>query len=79
MNNRIAVLIPCINEEASIAKVVNDFKHALPTAILSTGLMLLAFLSVSAGLIFDTFTHGRRELKRLQYLQISPVNQDDLK
>jgi hypothetical protein len=40
--------------------------------------MLLAFLSFSAGLILDTVTHGRRELKRLQYLQIPPVNQDDL-
>ncbi len=48
-----------------------------PTAILSTGLMLLAFLSFSAGLILDTVTHGRKELKRLQYLQIPAVSQDD--
>jgi len=27
---RIAVLIPCYNEEAAIAKVVNDFKMTLP-------------------------------------------------
>ncbi len=45
-----------------------------PTAILSTGIMLLAFLSVIAGLILDTVTHGRQELKRLQYLQIPAVN-----
>ncbi len=49
----------------------------LPTAILSTGLMLLAFLSFSAGLILDTVTHGRKELKRLQYLQIPAVNPDE--
>ena len=40
-----------------------------PTAILSTGLMLLAFLSVVAGLVLDTVTRGRREMKRLVYLQ----------
>ena len=40
-----------------------------PTAILSTGLMLLAFLSVVAGLVLDTVTRGRREIKRLVYLQ----------
>ncbi len=40
----------------------------LPTAILSTGLMLLAFLSVVAGLILDTVTRGRREMKLLAYL-----------
>ncbi len=39
-----------------------------PTAILSTGLMLLAALSLSAGGILDTVTRGRRELKMLHYL-----------
>src|SRR6266536_6647044 len=40
----------------------------IPTAILSTGLMLLAFLSVVAGLVLDTVTKGRREIKLLAYL-----------
>jgi glycosyltransferase involved in cell wall biosynthesis len=40
----------------------------LPTAVLATGLMLLAFLSLVCGLILDTVTRGRRELKRLAYL-----------
>jgi glycosyltransferase involved in cell wall biosynthesis len=40
----------------------------LPTAILSTGLMLLACLSLMSGLVLDTVTRGRRELKRLAYL-----------
>ena len=40
----------------------------LPTAMLSTGLMLLAFLSIACGLILDTVTRGRRELKLLAYL-----------
>ena len=30
--DKIAVLIPCYNEAASIRKVVQDFKHSLPEA-----------------------------------------------
>src|SRR6185437_1463004 len=30
----IAVLIPCYNEEAAIAKVVEDFRRVLPTAVI---------------------------------------------
>ncbi len=41
-----------------------------PTAVLSTGIMLVAFLSMACGLILDTVTHSRRELKRLAYLEI---------
>ncbi len=41
-----------------------------PTAILSTGVMLAALHSLFSGLILDTVTHGRRELKRLAYLAI---------
>jgi glycosyltransferase involved in cell wall biosynthesis len=40
----------------------------IPTAILSTGLMLLAFLSIASGLVLDTVTRGRREMKLLAYL-----------
>jgi len=39
-----------------------------PTAILATGLIILAALSGFAGLILDTVTRGRRELKMLAYL-----------
>jgi glycosyltransferase involved in cell wall biosynthesis len=42
----------------------------LPTAVLSTGLMLLAFLSTACGLILDTVTRGRRELKLIAYLAL---------
>ncbi|HUJ46894.1 MAG TPA: glycosyltransferase family 2 protein [Rhizomicrobium sp.] len=42
----------------------------LPSAILSTGLMVLAFLSLVAGLILDTVTRGRWEAKRMAYLAI---------
>lgn len=42
----------------------------LPTALLATGLMLLAFLSFASGLILDTVTRGRWEAKRMAYLAI---------
>ncbi len=40
----------------------------LPTAVLSMGLMLAAFLSFAVGLVLDTVTRGRREMKLLAYL-----------
>ena len=42
----------------------------LPTAILATGIMLLAFLSLACGFILDNVTRGRREIKRLAYLAL---------
>jgi len=45
----------------------------LPTAVLSTGLMIVAVLSVSSGLVLDTVTRGRREMKLLAYLSEPPA------
>jgi len=45
----------------------------LPTAVLSTGLMVVAMLSVSSGLVLDTVTRGRREMKLLAYLSQPPL------
>jgi glycosyltransferase involved in cell wall biosynthesis len=42
-----------------------------PTAILATGMMQLAFLSLACGLILETVTVGRREAKRMWYLNVS--------
>jgi len=40
----------------------------LPTAVMVTGLMILAALCLFAGLILDTVVRGRREMRRLAYL-----------
>jgi len=48
----------------------------LPTAVLATGMMILAFLSLACGLILDTVTQGRREARRLAYLGFKPVASD---
>ena len=44
----------------------------LPTAVLSMGLMIMAVLAVSSGLVLDTVTRGRREIKLLAYLSQPP-------
>jgi glycosyltransferase involved in cell wall biosynthesis len=45
----------------------------LPTAVLSMGLMIMALLSASSGLVLDTVTRGRREIKLLAYLSQLPA------
>jgi hypothetical protein len=42
----------------------------LPTAVLGMGIMLLAFLGLVCGLVLETVTRGRIELKRLHYLAL---------
>ncbi len=44
-----------------------------PTAILATGLVIVAFLCFFTGLILDTVVRGRREVRRLAYLAVPPV------
>ena len=48
----------------------------LPTAVLATGVVVLAFLALACGLILDTVARGRREFKRLAYLAV-PVGRAD--
>jgi glycosyltransferase involved in cell wall biosynthesis len=55
--------------------VILQFLHThtvprLPTALLATALMILAFLALASGMILDTVTRGRWELKRIAYLSI---------
>jgi glycosyltransferase involved in cell wall biosynthesis len=55
--------------------VVTEFLHTglvprLPTAVLAMGLVGMAMLSLAAGLILDSVSRGRKELKRLAYLAI---------
>ncbi len=58
--------------------VVTDFIGTglvprLPTALLSTGLVLLACLAQTCGLILDAVARGRKEMKRLTYLAFAPL------
>lgn len=42
----------------------------LPTAVLATGMMILAFFSFGCGVILDSVARARREAKRLLYLSL---------
>ena len=44
----------------------------IPTAVLVTGMMLMAMGFLLCGLVLDTVTRGRREMKLLAYLAIPP-------
>jgi hypothetical protein len=48
----------------------------LPTAVLATGLLLMASLSIACGMILDSVAHGRREVKRLAYLAAGAAHID---
>lgn len=56
----------------AITYVETGLVPRLPTAVLCTGIMLAAVLSLSAGLILDNLVDGRREAKRLAYLALPP-------
>ena len=58
-----------------VLPVVKDYAETglvprLPTAVLVTGLMLLAGLSLTCGLVLDSVARGRKEFKRLAYLTV---------
>ncbi len=65
----VALMLPILAEYIETGLVPR-----FPTAILSTSLMILAFLSFACGLILDTVTRGRNEMKRMRYLNV-PVTQ----
>ena len=58
--------------------VVIEFMHTqlvprLPTALLASAIAILSFLSFTCGLILETVSRGRVEVKRLAYLSIPAV------
>jgi glycosyltransferase involved in cell wall biosynthesis len=69
----LGIVLAIVSIGFSIPIFVTYFEQGIvpriPTAILSTGLMLLAFLAIVAGLVLDTVTRGRREMKLIAYLQ----------
>lgn len=61
----VAIAIPLLGTYLTTHEVPR-----LPTAILSTGLALIAAISAVCGVVMDAVTRGRREMKRLFYLGI---------
>ena len=61
----IAICIPLF-----ITYVQTGLVPRLPTAVLAVGAILVGIVSLASGLILDTVTLGRREAKRMRYLEI---------
>ena len=62
----IALSIPLV-----ITYVQTGLVPRFPTAILATGMTVIAVLCFFTGLILDTVTRGRREVRRLAYLSLA--------
>ncbi|SEK05845.1 Glycosyltransferase involved in cell wall bisynthesis [Sphingobium sp. AP50] len=76
----IAAFLAALGLGLAVPLIVTYLKTGLvprfPTAILVTGLMILATLSGMCGLILDTVVRGRREVRRLAYLSFPAPSQD---
>jgi hypothetical protein len=46
----------------------------IPTAVLSTGLMILSFFSLVSGVILDSISRSKLETKRTNYMSYSSLN-----
>jgi len=64
----LAALAIALSVPLAVTYLQTGLVPRFPTAILATGLMILAALSFFAGLILDTVVRGRREVRRLHYL-----------
>ncbi|MDA9527555.1 glycosyltransferase family 2 protein [Bradyrhizobium sp. CCBAU 25338] len=76
----IGILLALVSIILAIPIVITFFETGLvprlPTAVLSMGLMIMALLSASSGLVLDTVTRGRREMKMLAYLSQPSLKRD---
>jgi glycosyltransferase involved in cell wall biosynthesis len=76
----IGIFLALVSIGLAIPIVITYFDYGivprLPTAVLSMGLMILAVLSISSGLVLDTVTRGRREMKLLAYLSQAAIGKN---
>ena len=71
----LAALAIVLSVPLAITYVETGLVPRFPTAILATGLMIVAFMSFMCGLILDTVVRGRREVRRLHYLSLPAVGE----
>ena len=64
----VVLMVPILQEFLATGLVPR-----LPTAVLSMGLMTIGFISFACGLILDTVSRGRSEMKRMRYLSTPPA------
>ena len=72
----VAILLALLSLVIGIPVVIEfvrtSFVTTLPSAVLAASLTLLSALSAMTGLILDSVTKGRWEVKRLHYLSLPP-------
>jgi glycosyltransferase involved in cell wall biosynthesis len=73
----LAVLAIVLAIPLAITFIETGLVPRYPTAILVTGLMIVAAMSFMCGLILDTVVRGRREVRRLHYLALPAVGAVD--
>jgi glycosyltransferase involved in cell wall biosynthesis len=73
----LALIAVLISIPLAITYVNTGLVPRFPTAILATGLIILAALCFFTGLILDTVVRGRREVRRLHYLALPGVGAAD--
>ena len=64
----LAAISIALSVPVAITYIEQGIVPRLPTAVLSLGIMLVAVMSLFAGLVLDTVSRGRREAKLLRYL-----------
>jgi hypothetical protein len=69
----LAVAAIVLSIPLAVTYVETGLVPRFPTAILATGLIILAAMSFMCGLILDTVVRGRREVRRLAYLALPAV------
>ena len=69
----LALLAAVLSIPLVVTFVETGLVPRIPTAIVVVGMMIIAVLSLTAGLILDLVTRGRQEMKRLSYLSIPSV------
>src|SRR2546421_10725274 len=74
-NQRIAILVPCYNEEIAIAKVVRDFRAALPEAVVyvydNNSADATGAVAASAGAVVRKETHqGKGNVVRRMFADV---------
>jgi hypothetical protein len=74
-----AVIGLALGADVTVEFMETGLVPRLPTAVLATGLMLLASLSFACGMILDSVARGRREAKRMAYLAAGAARRDTIR
>lgn len=75
MMDKIAILIPCYNEEKTIGKVIKDFQHTLPEAVIyvynnNSNDNTVKIAKEAGAIVRDEYTQGKDNVIRRMFREI---------